>query len=173
MLPWLLKAARALYFLPLSPIVTWLCSLSEENNTYTVIPTWGSVVEQPSGQNWGTLPIYFFFGVPFKKTRVPHLSVLKTCIWPLNLRPLTGFWWTIFFSAYSVISGVGELDVDKGLVKKEEPSGKDRPYPDCPFLLLDVRDRDSYQQCHIVGGKREGAPKSQKQSLASFREVWS
>lgn len=51
----------------------------------------------------------------------------------------------------SVISGVGELDVDKGLVKKEEPSGKDRPYPDCPFLLLDVRDRDSYQQCHIVG----------------------
>ncbi|XP_049997655.1 centrosomal protein of 41 kDa isoform X1 [Alexandromys fortis] len=51
----------------------------------------------------------------------------------------------------SVISGVGELDVDKGLVKKEEPSGKDKPYPDCPFLLLDVRDRDSYQQCHIVG----------------------
>ncbi|XP_021497002.1 centrosomal protein of 41 kDa isoform X2 [Meriones unguiculatus] len=51
----------------------------------------------------------------------------------------------------SVISGVGELDVDKGLVKKEEPSGKDKPYPDCPFLLLDVRDRGSYQQCHIVG----------------------
>nr|XP_045016194.1 centrosomal protein of 41 kDa isoform X1 [Jaculus jaculus] len=51
----------------------------------------------------------------------------------------------------SVISGVGELDVDKGLVKREEPSEKDKPYPDCPFLLLDVRDRDSYQQCHIVG----------------------
>lgn len=51
----------------------------------------------------------------------------------------------------SVISGVGELDVDRGLVKKEEPSGKDKPYPDCPFLLLDVRDKDSYQQCHIVG----------------------
>uniref|UniRef100_A0A3Q2HRP6 Centrosomal protein 41 n=1 Tax=Equus caballus TaxID=9796 RepID=A0A3Q2HRP6_HORSE len=51
----------------------------------------------------------------------------------------------------SVISGVGELDVDKGLVKKAEPNTKDKPYPDCPFLLLDVRDRDSYQQCHIVG----------------------
>ncbi|XP_023985832.1 centrosomal protein of 41 kDa isoform X3 [Physeter macrocephalus] len=51
----------------------------------------------------------------------------------------------------SVISGVGELDLDKGLVKKVEPSTKDKPYPDCPFLLLDVRDRDSYQQCHIVG----------------------
>ncbi|XP_066218770.1 centrosomal protein of 41 kDa isoform X2 [Saccopteryx leptura] len=51
----------------------------------------------------------------------------------------------------SVISGVGELDLDKGLVKKAEPNAKDKPYPDCPFLLLDVRDRDSYQQCHIVG----------------------
>ncbi|XP_021567325.1 centrosomal protein of 41 kDa [Carlito syrichta] len=51
----------------------------------------------------------------------------------------------------SVISGVGELDLDKGPVKKAEPSTKDRPYPDCPFLLLDVRDRESYQQCHIVG----------------------
>ncbi|KAI5947928.1 centrosomal protein of 41 kDa isoform X2 [Manis javanica] len=51
----------------------------------------------------------------------------------------------------SVISGVGELDLDKGLVKKAEPDTKDKPYPDCPFLLLDVRDRDSYQQCHIVG----------------------
>uniref|UniRef100_A0A8C0WZK4 Centrosomal protein of 41 kDa n=1 Tax=Castor canadensis TaxID=51338 RepID=A0A8C0WZK4_CASCN len=51
----------------------------------------------------------------------------------------------------SVISGVGELDLDKRLVKKLEPSTKDKPYPDCPFLLLDVRDRDSYQQCHIIG----------------------
>ncbi|TKC34342.1 hypothetical protein EI555_004348 [Monodon monoceros] len=57
---------------------------------------------------------------------------------------------TYFFTC-SVISGVGELDLDKGLVKKVEPSTKDKPYPDCPFLLLDVRDRDSYQQCHIVG----------------------
>lgn len=40
-------------------------------------------------------------------------------------------------------------------MKKTEPNTKDKPYPDCPFLLLDVRDRDSYQQCHIVGGKRE------------------
>nr|KAF6267236.1 centrosomal protein 41 [Pipistrellus kuhlii] len=51
----------------------------------------------------------------------------------------------------SVISGVGELDLDKGLVKKAEPNSRDKPYPDCPFLLLDVRDRDSYQQGHIVG----------------------
>ncbi|NXU16580.1 CEP41 protein, partial [Pardalotus punctatus] len=51
----------------------------------------------------------------------------------------------------SVISGVGELDVDKDAPKKEDTEAQERPYPDCPFLLLDVRDRDAYEQCHIVG----------------------
>nr|XP_026654920.1 centrosomal protein of 41 kDa [Zonotrichia albicollis] len=53
----------------------------------------------------------------------------------------------------SVISGVGELDVEKDSPKKEEQDSqaRERPYPDCPFLLLDVRDRDAYEQCHIVG----------------------
>ncbi|XP_050792920.1 centrosomal protein of 41 kDa isoform X1 [Gopherus flavomarginatus] len=56
----------------------------------------------------------------------------------------------------SVISGVGELDIDKSLRKKpdanaKDTNAKDKPYPDCPFLLLDVRDRDAYDQCHIVG----------------------
>uniref|UniRef100_A0A8C3VC48 Centrosomal protein 41 n=1 Tax=Catharus ustulatus TaxID=91951 RepID=A0A8C3VC48_CATUS len=51
----------------------------------------------------------------------------------------------------SVISGVGELDMEKDSPKKEDRQGRERPYPDCPFLLLDVRDRDAYEQCHIVG----------------------
>uniref|UniRef100_A0A8B9V5N2 Rhodanese domain-containing protein n=2 Tax=Anas zonorhyncha TaxID=75864 RepID=A0A8B9V5N2_9AVES len=51
----------------------------------------------------------------------------------------------------SVISGVGELDIEKDTPKKEDAEAKDLPYPDCPFLLLDVRDRDAYDQCHIVG----------------------
>ncbi|KAM8821498.1 centrosomal protein of 41 kDa [Eudromia elegans] len=51
----------------------------------------------------------------------------------------------------SVISGVGELDIEKDTLKKADPQAKDTPYPDCPFLLLDVRDRDAYDQCHIVG----------------------
>ncbi|NWX15986.1 CEP41 protein, partial [Aegotheles bennettii] len=51
----------------------------------------------------------------------------------------------------SVISGVGELDVEKDSPKKVDSRVKDLPYPDCPFLLLDVRDRDAYDQCHIVG----------------------
>ncbi|XP_074759674.1 centrosomal protein of 41 kDa isoform X4 [Athene noctua] len=51
----------------------------------------------------------------------------------------------------SVISGVGELDIEKDTPKKVDTQTKDMPYPDCPFLLLDVRDRDAYDQCHIIG----------------------
>lgn len=76
----------------------------------------------------------------------------------LTFKPPIPDWCPLtYFFTCSVISGVGELDLDKGLMKKAEPNTKDKPYPDCPFLLLDVRDRDSYQQCHIVGGKRRKA----------------
>ncbi|XP_028602351.2 centrosomal protein of 41 kDa isoform X1 [Podarcis muralis] len=51
----------------------------------------------------------------------------------------------------SVISGVGELDLGRDAPKKTENFAKDRPYPDCPYLLLDVRERDAFEQCHIVG----------------------
>lgn len=49
----------------------------------------------------------------------------------------------------SVISGVGELSQDHGPDPDSSPRS-DRPYPDCPYLLLDVRDRDQYQTCHII-----------------------
>lgn len=52
----------------------------------------------------------------------------------------------------SVISGVGELTVDP--VRPGSDPGlspdPDRPDPDCPYLLLDVRDRDEYDRCHII-----------------------
>ncbi|XP_074937820.1 centrosomal protein of 41 kDa [Phalacrocorax aristotelis] len=51
----------------------------------------------------------------------------------------------------SVISGIGELDIEKDAPNKVDAQAKDMPYPDCPFLLLDVRDRDAYDQCHIIG----------------------
>nr|XP_056703128.1 centrosomal protein of 41 kDa [Euleptes europaea] len=51
----------------------------------------------------------------------------------------------------SVISGVGELDLGKNAPKKTESRSRTEPYPDCPFLLLDVRDRDAYEGCHIIG----------------------
>ncbi|KAL7402114.1 hypothetical protein ABVT39_009850 [Epinephelus coioides] len=55
----------------------------------------------------------------------------------------------------SVISGVGEMNLDRHHQKTENesvssPEPADRPYPDCPYLLLDVRDRDQYDRCHII-----------------------
>ncbi|XP_030280459.1 centrosomal protein of 41 kDa [Sparus aurata] len=56
----------------------------------------------------------------------------------------------------SVISGVGELNLDRTSQRMKNepvfsPEPTDRPYPDCPYLLLDVRDRDQYDCCHIIG----------------------
>uniref|UniRef100_A0A665VEW3 Rhodanese domain-containing protein n=1 Tax=Echeneis naucrates TaxID=173247 RepID=A0A665VEW3_ECHNA len=51
---------------------------------------------------------------------------------------------------YFVISGVGELNLEKGETEPSRPKLADRPYPDCPYLLLDVRDRDQYEICHII-----------------------
>ncbi|XP_069485714.1 centrosomal protein of 41 kDa isoform X2 [Ambystoma mexicanum] len=57
----------------------------------------------------------------------------------------------------SVISGVGELDLGRSTKGKtdsetnQSPRTLDKPYADCPFLLLDVRDRDAYEQCHLIG----------------------
>lgn len=51
----------------------------------------------------------------------------------------------------SVISGVGELNMEQN--SPEPVSSLDsceRLYPDCPYLLLDVRDRDQYDRCHII-----------------------
>ncbi|XP_062277072.1 centrosomal protein of 41 kDa [Scomber scombrus] len=55
----------------------------------------------------------------------------------------------------SVISGVGELNLDRNSQKltsmsMSSPDLADRPYPDCPYLLLDVRDRDEFDRCHII-----------------------
>ncbi|KAM3924281.1 centrosomal protein of 41 kDa [Leptodactylus fuscus] len=57
----------------------------------------------------------------------------------------------------SVISGVGELDLDNDPkeTREKDPLSSSRtlqkPYLDCPFLLLDVRDRDCYDQCRVIG----------------------
>ncbi|NXL53405.1 CEP41 protein, partial [Podilymbus podiceps] len=71
----------------------------------------------------------------------------------------------------SVISGVGELDIEKDTSKKAETQAKDMPYPDCPFLLLDVRDRDAYDQCHIVGGEEARTPSSPALAEAIFYKL--
>ncbi|KAK7121536.1 hypothetical protein R3I93_022581 [Phoxinus phoxinus] len=56
----------------------------------------------------------------------------------------------------SVISGVGEMDLDKNgqktirLSPVSTSNTTECPLPDCPYLLLDVRDRELYDQCHII-----------------------
>ncbi|XP_058502292.1 centrosomal protein of 41 kDa [Solea solea] len=53
----------------------------------------------------------------------------------------------------SVISGMGELSREEKISEPklpDSPKQTDGPYPDCPYLLLDVRDRDHYDRCHII-----------------------
>ncbi|KAG9342363.1 hypothetical protein JZ751_016865 [Albula glossodonta] len=48
------------------------------------------------------------------------------------------------------------MDLDKNgqksgnLTPETSPRLSDLPYPDCPYLLLDVRNHEDYDQCHIV-----------------------
>ncbi|XP_044048742.1 centrosomal protein of 41 kDa isoform X2 [Siniperca chuatsi] len=78
---------------------------------------------------------------------------------PLSDRQDAGDTREICYSArstlLSVISGVGELNLNRNNQKMENesvfnPEPADRPYADCPYLLLDVRDRDQYGRCHII-----------------------
>lgn len=31
----------------------------------------------------------------------------------------------------------------------------EKPCPDCPYLLLDLRDREEFDSCHIISGMRQ------------------
>lgn len=31
----------------------------------------------------------------------------------------------------------------------------EKPCPNCPYLLLDLRDREEFDSCHIIGGMRQ------------------
>ena len=53
------------------------------------------------------------------------------------------------FVFYSVVVGMGELDVSG----ERDTSNDSTPPPVCPYLLLDVRDKEDFDQCHIVTGK--------------------
>lgn len=56
---------------------------------------------------------------------------------------------------HSVISGIGELDLTKGGSDRvQDTTARDLPerllYEQQPYLLLDVRDPDDYNRCHII-----------------------
>ncbi|KAM9807668.1 centrosomal protein of 41 kDa-like [Neosynchiropus ocellatus] len=52
----------------------------------------------------------------------------------------------------SVITGVGQMSVQPNdpVVVNDTSVDLNVPYPDCPYLLLDVRDREQYERCHII-----------------------
>ena len=57
-----------------------------------------------------------------------------------------------------VHGGVGEVELESGknspalTVREEEKSAFNIPDPtSLPFLLLDIRDKDAYDECHIIG----------------------
>ena len=51
----------------------------------------------------------------------------------------------------SVISGMGEMDVKRALPQVNSVPQALPPAPP-PYLLLDVRDREEYDQAHIITG---------------------
>ena len=58
----------------------------------------------------------------------------------------------------SVIQGMGEVDILDGGKKRATTTSTsstftEKPYTDCPYLLLDVRDVDEFNDCHIIGGQ--------------------
>jgi len=51
---------------------------------------------------------------------------------------------------FSVMRGIGEMDVNQ----RPPPQSRVEPLDNsCPYLLLDIRDRDEYDACHIINGK--------------------
>lgn len=74
------------------------------------------------------------------------------------------------FAFGSVINGVGEMDLKlkddnlgiKAVYKNMPP---EKPCPDCPYLLLDLRDREEFDSCHIISGMRHSL------DVGSFKQV--
>uniref|UniRef100_A0A8D2ZE52 Centrosomal protein 41 n=1 Tax=Scophthalmus maximus TaxID=52904 RepID=A0A8D2ZE52_SCOMX len=81
----------------------------------------------------------------------PHASPLSDC---QDVRDAREICYSARSTLLSVVSGVGELSLDRKSQKTESEVSSfklaDRPYPDSPYLLLDVRDCDQYDCCHIV-----------------------
>lgn len=59
------------------------------------------------------------------------------------------------FLSLRLVSGVGELDISSSPQADTSPhQSPEKPETEeCPYLLLDVRDSEQYQKCHIITGK--------------------
>jgi len=45
--------------------------------------------------------------------------------------------------------GIGEMDVNQPAAESHTPPIDDS----CPYLILDIRDRDEYDTCHLISGE--------------------
>ena len=71
----------------------------------------------------------------------------------------------------SVIFGVGEMDIQReASLSPSSPPHAPPPSPPLPYLLLDVRHKDDYDQCHIRTGEPDNQSVSEYfcESLLSF-----
>jgi len=50
---------------------------------------------------------------------------------------------------YSVMRGIGEMDMNQPSAESSIPLVDDSS----PYLILDIRDRDEYDACHLITGK--------------------
>lgn len=55
----------------------------------------------------------------------------------------------------SVVSGFGELDINQDTTFSSPVTPLFEPImnTECPYLLLDVRYKEDFDQCHIITGK--------------------
>jgi len=54
-----------------------------------------------------------------------------------------------FVLCFSVTRGIGELDVNQSLAPSR---GDVRVDDNSPYLILDIRETDEYNQCHLISG---------------------
>lgn len=45
-------------------------------------------------------------------------------------------------------------DDNLGIKAVDKNMPREKPCPDCPYLLLDLRDREEFDSCHIISGTR-------------------
>jgi len=62
---------------------------------------------------------------------------------PLSIQCVVGT-----YCVHSVTRGIGEMDISQPPAESNVSPADDA----CPYLILDIRDRDEYDACHLITG---------------------
>lgn len=76
-----------------------------------------------------------------------HIVCMRS-IFLLSMKVHTMYFKMSIFSYSRVVKGVGEIDSAR---PPQAPSKVE--HFSCPYLLLDIRDADSFEDCHIITGQ--------------------